>query len=282
MEVIALIENTRQPGRKDLRAEHGLSLFISFKDQRILFDTGASGIFHANAQKLNVATAAVTCAVISHHHFDHGGGLAEFLRNNDQARIYLRKSSTEDFYLNVLGVIKRPIGLDETLFQLHPDRFVHVSELIEISPDIFLITRINNRHRMPKGNRHLYIGAGRGKRLEDFEHELILVIRQSAGLVVFTGCSHHGILNMLDAVIEHFPGQRINAVFGGFHLIDLPLINNMAGSQAEIEDLGKSILNYPVDMIYTGHCTGLRAYRVLSAVMGARLKYFATGDKVVV
>ena len=238
MEVISLIDNIRPVDRKDLHQEHGLSQFIRSNGQQILFDTGISGNFHQNSQKLNVDTAKVTHAVISHHHFDHGGGIATFLAENHQANVFLRNSSTEEFYLDIFGLIKRPIGLDKTLFQLHPQRFSFVSQFSEIAPDVFIITKINTLHPMPKGNRHLFVGTGSSKRLDDFEHELILVIRQNTGLVVFTGCSHHGILNMLDAVIEHFPGQTIKAVFGGFHLIDLPLINNMAGTKGDITDSG--------------------------------------------
>ena len=280
MRVISLIENTGPSDRKGLRIEHGLSLCIFSKGQQILFDAGISGNFYLNAQRLNVNTAKATLAVISHHHFDHGGGLATFLDANHQARVYLRNSSTEQFYLNIFGLFRRRVGLDETLFQLHSQRFVHVSQFSEVAPDVFLLTKINKRHMMPKGNRHLFIGAGSFQRLDDFEHELIMVIRQSTGLVVFTGCSHHGILNMLDAVLEHFPGQTIQAVFGGFHLIDLPLINSMAGSKADVADLGKAILKYPIEQIYTGHCTGIKAYRILKEVLGAQLQYFATGDKV--
>lgn len=280
MEVTSLIENTGLLNRKDLRTEHGLSLFIHAKDQQILFDTGTSGNFHPNAQKLNIETAKVTLAVISHHHFDHGGGLATFLQSNHQAKVYLRSSNTEQFYLDVFGLLKRRIGLDETLFQLHPQRFVFVNQFSEIAPDVFILTKISPRHPAPKGNRHLFMGSGASKRLDDFEHELILVLKQSTGLVVFTGCSHHGILNMLDAVMEHFPGQAIKAVFGGFHLIDLPLINTMAGSKADVEELGRALLKYPIDKVYTGHCTGLKAFRILKEVMGAKLEYFATGSKV--
>jgi 7,8-dihydropterin-6-yl-methyl-4-(beta-D-ribofuranosyl)aminobenzene 5'-phosphate synthase len=280
MEVISLIENTGLMDRKDLRIEHGLSLSISFKEQQILFDTGASGNFHLNAQKLSVNTAKTSLAVISHHHIDHGGGLHTFLDANREARVYLRNSSTEQFYLEIFNMLRRQIGLDETIFQLHPQRLVFINEFSEIAPDVFLITKITRRHTMPKGNRHLFMGNGQTKRLDDFEHELILVIKQSAGLVVFTGCSHHGILNMMDAVLEHFPGQTIEAVFGGFHLIDFPLINNMAGSKSEIEELGKALLKYPIKKVFTGHCTGNKAYRILKEIMGAKLEYFATGSKV--
>jgi 7,8-dihydropterin-6-yl-methyl-4-(beta-D-ribofuranosyl)aminobenzene 5'-phosphate synthase len=105
MEIISLVENTGLLNRKDLRTEDGLSLFILSKDQQILFDTGISGNFHLNAQKLNVNIAKVTHSVISHHHFDHGGGLLTFLKANHQAKVYLRNSSTEQFYFDIFGLI---------------------------------------------------------------------------------------------------------------------------------------------------------------------------------
>jgi 7,8-dihydropterin-6-yl-methyl-4-(beta-D-ribofuranosyl)aminobenzene 5'-phosphate synthase len=279
MEVMALIENTRLPARQGLRTEHGLSLLIRSKDQQILFDTGISGNFRPNAQKLKVDLAQVTQAVISHHHFDHGGGLATFLDANPQAQVYLRSSQTEQFSLNIFGLLKRPVGLDETLLQQHAHRLTYVSQFTEIAPEVFLLTKIGKQHPLPKGNRHLYMGSGSAKRLDDFEHELILVIREDQGLVVFTGCSHHGIRNMLEAVLEHFPGETIRAVFGGFHLIDLPLINSLGGSPSEVAELGRAILKYPLDKVYTCHCTGPKAYRILKEVMGARLEYLATGSK---
>ena len=78
-----------------------------------------SFVSQAARQKLNVNIAKVTHSVISHHHFDHGGGLLTFLKANHQAKVYLRNSSTEQFYFDIFGLIKRRIGLDETLFQLH-------------------------------------------------------------------------------------------------------------------------------------------------------------------
>jgi len=280
MKVISLVDNNRLPQRKDLHTEPGLSLCIFTDEQQVLFDTGVSGVFHSNAHRLNVDIAHISLAVLSHHHFDHGGGLAAFLEANTQAKIYLRSSSTERLYLHLFGLFRRRIGLDESLFQHYPQRFTFINQFAEIAPDVFILTKMEKHHPMPKGNRHLFIRTGHSSRLDDFEHELILVIRGSGGLVVFTGCSHHGIQNMLDAVLEHFQGQTIKAVFGGFHLIDLPLINTMAGSRENIEELGCAIMEYPIRKIYTGHCTGAKAYRILREVVGVKLEYFATGCQI--
>ena len=281
MEVISLIDNQVHKDHKDLHNEHGLSLFISSNELSILFDTGRSGHFLLNAQSLDLKIRDVNLAVVSHHHIDHGGGLPAFLEVNHQAAVYLRSSTNEQFFLNILGLYERRVGLDESLYQRYPQRFLYIDRFSEIAAGVFILTRISKRHAMPKGNRHLFVGAGSRKVPDDFDHELILVIQQSAGLVVFTGCSHHGILNMLDTVLEYFPGQGLQAIFGGFHLVDLPLINNLAGRKVDIEDLGKAILEYPIEKIYTGHCTGKQAFRILKNVLGTKLQYFATGDKII-
>ncbi len=280
MEIISLIDNNENPLGKDLQSERGLAVCIKTKNHQILFDTGVTGSFFLNAEKLGVNIADTSFAVLSHHHYDHGGGLATFFEAESRAKLYLRSSSTERFYIHFFGVIKRHIGLDEKILQHFPQRFVYVDRFTEIAPNVFILTKIGKQHPTPKGNRHLFIHTDHSKRLDDFEHELILVIKEKESLVVFTGCSHHGILNMLDAVVDHFPDQMIKAVFGGFHLIDLPFKNSMAGRNKDVEVLGRAMMQYPIEKVYTGHCTGNRAYRLLKKTMGEKLEYFATGSRV--
>lgn len=126
MQVVALVENTKQEGRGDLTAEHGLSLHIEHKGRLILFDTGATEAFARNAEKLGIDLGTVDALVISHHHYDHGGGLARFLEVNTEARIYLRKSKEENFYFRALGIINKYIGLDQELLRKHAHRFERV------------------------------------------------------------------------------------------------------------------------------------------------------------
>jgi 7,8-dihydropterin-6-yl-methyl-4-(beta-D-ribofuranosyl)aminobenzene 5'-phosphate synthase len=54
----------------------------------------------------------------------------------------------------------------------------------------------------------------------------------------------------------------------------------MAGRKSEVEDMGREILEYPIDKLYTGHCTGMKAYRILKGVLGERLEYLPTGMSV--
>jgi 7,8-dihydropterin-6-yl-methyl-4-(beta-D-ribofuranosyl)aminobenzene 5'-phosphate synthase len=115
---------------------------------------------------------------------------------------------------------------------------------------------------------------------DPFEHELVLVVREDDGLAVFTGCSHHGILNMIEAARSRFPDLPVKAVFGGFHLIGVPFFDSMAAPREEVEAIGRKILDLTGGPVFTGHCTGRKAYGVLAEVMGSSLRPFHTGTSV--
>jgi len=82
---------------------------------------------------------------------------------------------------------------------------------------------------------------------------------------------------MIDAVAKKFDGIPIRAVIGGFHLIDLRKRNTMAESKSEIQNIAGKMLDYRVQTIYTGHCTGQKVYAVLKGVLGEKLQHLHTG-----
>jgi len=87
--------------------------------------------------------------------------------------------------------------VNRNLIQNYPNRFKGINEFREISPDIYIFTDISNQYPLPKGNRNLYFKENEVFKHDDFRHELIMVLKDSDGLVVFSGCSHQGILNMI-------------------------------------------------------------------------------------
>ena len=129
MKITALTENTSQAG---LPTEHGLSLFIETTEHRILFDTGQSELFAENAKRLKVDLGIVDIAVISHGHFDHGGGLKTFLQINSVAPVYISRYAFEPYYRSDGEYIGLDLSLKEN------DRFHFTEDVTEIGSGLTL------------------------------------------------------------------------------------------------------------------------------------------------
>lgn len=278
MKVTALIEN--RPSKTDSRlvAEWGLSLHISFNGHGILFDAGASGAFAKNAAILSVNVASIDAAVLSHHHSDHGGRLRRFLEINAITPVFQGAPPNGDCYFKPFGFVRKYVGLDKALATDYPDRFETIRETTEILPDVFLVPHIDCSRPKPAGNKHLFLKRNQTFDFDDFAHEIVMVIKDKGKLVVLTGCSHNGILNMVDTVARAFAGTPIKAVIGGFHCIAIPPFKTMAESLRDVNDIARLMLDYPVEAIYTGHCTGTKAFGVLKSEMGARIVDVQTGS----
>lgn len=276
MKITVLIENELADPTSELHPEHGLSLYLQVDGTNILYDTGATGLFADNAEKLGVDLAAVDIAVISHGHYDHGGGLLRFFEVNDQAPVYMRRRADEEHQFRFL-FLKRDIGIAPEVFARYQDRIHFVDGRTEICENVFLLTDIKQTYPLVKANRVLLMRQGDRFVPDDFEHELILVVREDDGLVILLGCGHNHVLNMVESVREQFPGESIKAVMGGFHLAGLPRFRMMAESDTNVRRIGQTLLNYDVGMTYTCHCTGDKAYRTLKEVMKDKIDYSATG-----
>ena len=96
MRVINLTENT--PGAEGCGYEHGLCFYIETEHHRLLMDTGQTDLFARNAEQLGIDLTLVDTVVISHGHYDHGGGLLHFARINPGAKIYIRASAFGPYY----------------------------------------------------------------------------------------------------------------------------------------------------------------------------------------
>lgn len=74
LKITTLIENMADAEEK-LEFEHGFSLWIETENKKILFDTGQTGAFVENAEKLGIDLSETDAVVLSHGHYDHTGGV---------------------------------------------------------------------------------------------------------------------------------------------------------------------------------------------------------------
>ena len=213
MQIRVLAENTTSSEK--LGSEHGLSLYIETGKHKILFDTGASGLFAENAEKMGVDLTKVDLAIISHGHYDHGGGLKTFLSINGKAKVYLHQKAFEKHYANRLGGTKAYVGLDEAL--LPNERFVFCGEHVTVDEELELFSGIKANRLVPSGNTDLFMKIGETFIQDDFAHEQNLIIKENAKMLLIAGCAHNGIVNILG----HFNARKgcfPDYVIGGFHL----------------------------------------------------------------
>ena len=194
---------------------------------------GQSDLFAKNAAVLGLDLAKVDLAVLSHGHYDHGGGLPAFLKINSRARIYIHK----DAFLPHYNGTEKYIGLDPALSGCGRITFtdgkrrignrLYVSPLpsfYEASPASGLTELVEGRF-IP----------------DDFRHEQYLLIEEGGRRILFSGCSHRGVFPLLEVF-------RPDVLIGGLHLSKRPL----DGELAETADL---LAAFPTEF-YTCHCTG--------------------------
>lgn len=273
MKVIALMENE---GYEGLVAEHGLSIYIEYRDKKYLLDTGASNAFVENAGKLGVDLAAVDIAALSHAHYDHSGGYEGFFEKNQKAKVFIRREVDEDCYSKV-GPIKKYIGVPHGIMTKYEARFVRVSGDYRVEEGVWLIPH-KTENIAEKGKKgHMYCKTVSGYVPDEFRHEQSLVFDTEYGLVIFNSCCHSGVENIVAEVLETFEGKQVAAVFGGFHLMGLTGVTSMGVKAKEVEALGEKLIAQGVEKIYTCHCTGKPAYAILERVLGERVQYFSAG-----
>jgi len=181
MKITIVYDNTAF--KKDLQADWGFSALVEIKDTpKILFDTGANGkILLSNMEKLGIDPASIDEVFISHSHFDHTGGLSDFLNVNKKAKIYIPPSFHGLKGRRVI-TITGPTKIHENVFS--------TGQLEGIEQSIGIITDLPARA----------FGSGRWQ--------------AGKGIVLIVGCSHPKMSHILDTVKQF---GKLYAIIGGMH-----------------------------------------------------------------
>jgi len=271
MKITVLLENTVCRG--GMKCAHGLSMHIAANGRSILFDMGPNAMFLENAEALGVEIADVDLAVLSHAHDDHSGGLELFCKRNGHAPVYLQKDVWGEYYVVTPQKCKY-IGLDRAV-RKYESRFRFASGVTELGEGLTLFSGGMGRDLLSHANDTLREKVGEDYPPDDFRHEQNLLVTENGKTVLFGGCAHNGIVNILRRA-EEIVGRAPDAVFAGFHLYNPSL------AQSEPRELVSAVARElkarQNTMFYTGHCTGAEAFDVLRETLGDRLAPMPTGS----
>ena len=260
-----LMEN--QALSDEFLCSHGLCIYIETEKHKVLLDTGGNSLFLANAAKLGIDLSEIDTLVLSHGHYDHAGGLVEFMNINSKADIYAAAHYDSPHYRDDGSYI----GVEPVLVG-HP-RIKVLSGDKPIDDELTILSYNNERlyekihdFNMTEG---VVDSLSRTVRIlpEKFIHEQYLLVNSGGKRVIFSGCSHKGIINLVKWTACLDP----DAYVGGFHLMEY-------GPERfeELDGICRELLKNRA-VYYTGHCTGAAQYAYMSLKMGERVKYIASG-----
>ena len=261
MKIKCLIDNSTQ--RPDFCAEHGLSLYIEACGKKILFDTGASESFEDNAVRFGVDLKEIDFCVLSHGHYDHANGLMKFMAENETAPIYMNEHAFEPH----VAKGGKDIGLKPEIKD--SGRVIFAGDYLKIAEglELFSCNGKERTHHVPYGG--LDVIKDGEQVPDDFIHEQYLMITEGDRKILISGCSHKGILNIMEWLTP-------DILVGGFHFMG---VESDGFGHDMLENAAKELLSYNT-VYYTGHCTGLDQYCYMKQIMGDKVHYLAAGQQI--
>ena len=268
-------------------AQHGISFLLETesngKKLRILFDTATypEPIFF-NMKILNIDPKTINMIVLSHSHFDHTGGLMGIMKKiKKEVPIFahpdiFKKSFIVEPEFQYIGIPDRGSNFKENIEKLG-GVWILSKDPIQLSSGIFTLGEIVKPDRVNfEKNIGISIQKLEGEHIvqDEVEDEIGLGIVVKDELVVIGGCSHPGIISMIQKAVKISGINKISAVIGGFHLIDSN-IQRIIDTVDAFKQLG-------VRKLYTGHCTGLKAESMLMEEFGERFEKLHSGQIIVI
>lgn len=277
LKITTIIENT--DGGTGLLCEHGLSVYIETENHKVLVDAGASSQSLENAESLHIDLTKVDTLVLSHGHWDHSGGILPFAEINKTAKIYMKKEAPYDYVSTSHGSVKYA-GIDQAILDLPQTCLISMDKepIYKIDDELQIFSDIHGNRLSPNGNRTLFRRI-EGELIQDtFDHEECLAVFADGKKLLFSGCAHNGIINILDRYQELY-GCDPDYVFSGFHMMKDSEYNeeDIAIIKATAEELKKKHTIY-----YSGHCTSQAGFDILKEILGDQLQYMHSGKNVTI
>jgi 7,8-dihydropterin-6-yl-methyl-4-(beta-D-ribofuranosyl)aminobenzene 5'-phosphate synthase len=259
--------------------QHGVSFLLEGMSgrntKRILVDVGQNfDALRHNMQTMGISPSVIDTIVLTHCHYDHTQGVARLLREIGRKDIQVIAHSSIFRLHFVTEPYPRNAGImpsdSKAEIEKAGGKLSLTKDPVVIMPGIMTTGEVRRLTDFEKVTVEVKT-IENGMVVDDLMLDDISVVAnvKDRGLVIITGCSHAGIINIANQAIEVTGGNKLEGIIGGLHLIEAPdtVINRT------VDELSK--LN--VAWISAGHCTGFKAQTELHRAFAERFSPLHTG-----
>lgn len=251
LELTLISENTATAG--GILGEHGLSWLIRSNGRCLLFDTGQGMALEHNCEILGIDLSKVDAVVLSHGHYDHVGGLGEFMKLNRRCPIYAHPATLNPKFVRLPSgngkLLSIPLLTQKKERAPWEKRLKLIDKPTEIIPGVFATGTIPQKAPFEDTGGAFYLD-NKLLKPDPLTDDIALYFETANGICVILGCAHAGVINTL-LHIEALTGKPIAFVYGGMHLVNAS-IERINRTIRELRLIGSPVL-------YPNHCTGMAA-----------------------
>ncbi len=284
LKITVLVEDCAAYDVRSILGQHGLSVLAEVGGEeevkRILIDVGQTfTVVERNASilKLLGSLRSLDAITLSHNHYDHTGGLPGMLRwlgrPEGTVPVYAHPQALEESVVIREGrrlKVGMPAMPKELVRRGADLRLVREATQVEGIPGTYFlgeIPRVRGPEPRVKDN-YLVLRDGGLVPHPLRDDTAVAIVVEGYGTVVIAGCSHSGILNIVEhaSKVTHEP---VKAVVGGLHLISL--------SEGEVREVSRGLKEAGVEELHVGHCTGFKPLCMLSREWRDSLKKIFSG-----